>query len=161
MTEENPQAAGGEGPQFGIIRIYLKDVSFEAPNSPAVFAQEFKPEVNLQLNTAVNQLEEDLYEVVLNVTVTSKEGEKTGFLVEVQQAGIFRISGFEDAQKGHMLGAYSPTVLYPYAREAVSDLVTKSGFPQLLLSPINFDALYAQNMDQSGPKLYTPEQGNS
>jgi preprotein translocase subunit SecB len=149
MTEENSQAQAGDGPQFGIVRIYLKDVSFETPNSPEVFMQDFKPDVNLQLNTSVNKLEGELFEVVLNVTVTSKQGDKTGFLVEVQQAGIFELKGYDEAQKGPMLGAYCPNTLYPFAREAISDLVVKGGFPQLLLSPINFDGLYTQKMKQA------------
>jgi preprotein translocase subunit SecB len=148
MSEENNQAPVGDGPHFGIVRIYLKDVSFETPNSPEVFRQDFKPDVNLQLNTSVNRLDADLFEVVLNVTVTSKQEDKTGFLVEVQQAGIFELKGYDEAQKGSVLGAYCPNTLYPFAREAISDLVVKGGFPQLLLSPINFDALYAQKMNQ-------------
>jgi len=159
MTDENPQAAAGAGPHFGIVRIYLKDVSFETPNSPAIFTQEFRPEVDLQLNTSVSQLEGDLFEVVLHLTVTSKQGDKTGFLVEVQQAGIFEIKGFDEAQKGHMLGAYCPDTLYPFAREAVSDLVTKGGFPQLLLSPINFEAVYAQNQKNVNTQMVSPAQG--
>jgi len=159
MTDENPQAAAGAGPHFGIVRIYLKDVSFETPNSPAIFTQEFRPEVNLQLNTSVSQLEGDLFEVVLHLTVTSKQGDKTGFLVEVQQAGIFEIKGFDEAQKSHMLGAYCPDTLYPFAREAVSDLVTKGGFPQLLLSPINFEAVYAQNQKNVNTQMVSPAQG--
>jgi len=159
MTDENQQAAAGAGPHFGIVRVYLKDVSFETPNSPAIFTQEFRPEVNLQLNTSVSQLEGDLFEVVLHLTVTSKQGDKTGFLVEVQQAGIFEIKGFDDAQKGHMLGAYCPDTLYPFAREAVSDLVTKGGFPQLLLSPINFEAVYAQNQKNVDTQVVSPAQG--
>jgi preprotein translocase subunit SecB len=149
MTEENNQAQAGDGPQFGIVRIYLKDVSFETPNSPEAFRQEFKPDIKLQLNTSVNKLEGDLFEVVLNVTVTSKLGDKTGFLVEVQQAGIFELKGYDDAQKGPILGAYCPNTLYPFAREAVSDLVAKGGFPQLLLAPIDFDALYRQKLNQA------------
>jgi preprotein translocase subunit SecB len=159
MTDENPQAAAGAGPHFGIVRIYLKDVSFETPNSPAIFTQEFRPDVNLQLNTSASQLEDGLYEVVLHLTVTSKQGEKTGFLVEIQQAGIFEIKGFDDAQKGHMLGAYCPDTLYPFAREAVSDLVTKGGFPQLLLAPINFEAVYAQNQKNVNTQVVSPAQG--
>ena len=149
MTEENNQAQAGDGPQFGIVRIYLKDVSFETPNSPEAFRQEFKPDIKLQLNTSVNKLEGDLFEVVLNVTVTSKLGDKTGFLVEVQQAGIFELKGYDEAQKGSVLGAYCPNTLYPFAREAVSDLVAKGGFPQLLLAPIDFDALYRQKLNQA------------
>jgi preprotein translocase subunit SecB len=159
MTEENPQAAAGGEPQFGILRIYLKDVSFETPNSPAVFTQDFNPDVNLQLQTSVDELEDDLYEVVLNLTVTSKQGEKTGFLVEVQQAGVFQVKGFDNSQKGHMLGAYCPNTLYPFAREAVADLVAKGGFPQLVLAPINFDALHAQKREQLNTPIASPQQG--
>ena len=144
MAEENNQAPAENGPEFSILRIYLKDVSFETPNSPGVFAQEFKPEIGLQLNTAIKRIEENLHEVVLNITVTAKQGEKTGFLVEVQQAGIFSLKGFDEAQKGTMLGAYCPNVLFPYAREEISALVTKGGFPPLLLAPINFDVMYAE-----------------
>ena len=144
MAEENNQAPAENGPEFSILRIYLKDVSFETPNSPGVFTQEFKPEIGLQLNTAIKRIEEDLHEVVLNITVTAKQGEKTGFLVEVQQAGIFSLKGFDEAQKGAMLGAYCPNVLFPYAREEISALVTKGGFPPLLLAPINFDVMYAE-----------------
>jgi preprotein translocase subunit SecB len=150
MTDENAQTGAGAGPQFGILRIYLKDVSFETPNSPVIFTQEFKPDVKLQVNTSVNELEDSLFEVVLNVTVTSQQGEKTAFLVEVQQAGIFQVQGFDAAQKSHMLGVYCPEALYPFAREAVSDLVVKGGFPQLLLAPVNFEAVYNQNRNQAG-----------
>jgi preprotein translocase subunit SecB len=149
MTEENKQAPAGDSPHFEIVRVYLKDVSLETPNSPEVFRRDFKPDINLQLNTAVNKLDGDLFEVLLNVTVTSKQGDKTGFLVEVQQAGIFELRGYDEAQKASVLGAYCPNTLYPFAREAISDLVVKGGFPQLLLSPINFDALYAQKMNEA------------
>ena len=157
MTEEN-KAQAGDGPHFGIVRVYLKDVSFETPNSPEVFRQDFKPDVNLQLNTSVNKLEDSLYEVVLNVTVTSKQGDKTGFLAEVQQAGIFELKGYDEAQKASVLGAYCPNTLYPFAREAISDLVVKGGFPQLLLSPINFDALYTQKMNAADAPAAAAEQ---
>jgi preprotein translocase subunit SecB len=149
MAEENNQAPAANGPEFAILRIYLKDVSFETPNSPGVFTQDFKPEINLQLNTEINRIEEDLYEVVLNITVTAKQGEKTGFLVEIAQAGLFSVKGFDEAQKGSMLGVYCPNSLFPYAREAVSELVTKGGFPPLLLAPINFDAMYAERAKQA------------
>jgi preprotein translocase subunit SecB len=159
MTEENNQASSAEGPQFTILRVYLKDVSFETPNSPAVFTQEWNPDVNLQLNSAVNTLDDDVYEVVLKVTVTAKQGDKTGFLAEVDQAGVFTVKGFDDAQKGHTLGAFCPNTLYPFAREAISDLVVKGGFPQLLLAPINFDALYAEKINQVNAQVTSPEQG--
>ncbi|HED18691.1 MAG TPA: protein-export chaperone SecB [Gammaproteobacteria bacterium] len=144
MTEEDNQVPAESGPEFAILRIYLKDVSFETPNSPGVFAQEFKPEISLQLNTAIKKIENDIYEVVLSITVTAKQGEQTGFLVEVQQAGLFTLKGFDEAQKGPMLGAYCPNTLFPYAREEISGLVSKGGFPPVLLSPINFDMIYAE-----------------
>lgn len=151
MTEENtPANAAEESSQFSILRIYLKDASFEAPNAPQIFTEEWSPEINLQLNTEVTEVDTDIYEVVLNVTVTAQQGDTTGFLAEVQQAGIFTLKGFEGSQKGQMLGAYCPTTLFPFAREAVSDLVVKGGFPQLLLAPINFDSLYSQKASQAG-----------
>ncbi|MFQ5642103.1 MAG: protein-export chaperone SecB [Thiogranum sp.] len=144
MTEETNQTSSQTEAEFAILRIYLKDVSFETPNSPEVFTEEFKPEISLQLNTAIKKIEDNLHEVALNITVTAKQGEKTGFLVEVQQAGIFSLKGFDEAQKGTMLGAYCPNILFPYAREEISGLVTKGGFPPLLLAPINFDVMYAE-----------------
>ncbi len=133
---------------LSILRIYLKDASFEVPNAPKIFTEEWKPETNLELNTVITQIDKDIYDVVLNITVTTKQDEKTGFLVEVQQAGIFSVTGFTEERRLYMLGAYCPNTLFPFAREAISDLVTKGGFPQLLLSPINFRALYQQNIDQ-------------
>lgn len=151
MTEEKPQAADSSAPQFAIVRLYLKDVSFETPNSPDIFNENFQPEIKLQFGTSVNPLPNNLYEVVLNVTVTSKEGDKTGFLVEVQQAGIFHLSGLEDAQRDHTLGAYCPNILFPYLREAVSDLVSKGSFPQLILTPVDFESIYMQKMNKMNP----------
>lgn len=148
MSEAENNTAQQPGHQFAIQRIYIKDVSFETPNSPELFTQQWKSEVNLELNTNVNRLDNGVYEVVLQVTVTSKAGEKTAFLVEVQQAGIFTASGFSDPELGHMLNSYCPNILFPYAREVISDLVTKGSFPQLLLAPVNFDALYAQHLQQ-------------
>lgn len=152
MTEDKTPATSEEGPQFSILRIYVKDVSFEIPNAPQIFAEEWKPEINLQLNTEVSPVDTDIYEVVLHLTVTAKQDEKTGFLVEIQQAGVFKVKGFDGTQKGAMLGAYCPNALFPFAREVIADLVVKGGFPQLLLAPINFDALYAQNTDQMSPQ---------
>lgn len=156
--EENPQPAnaGQSQQQFSIQKVYLKDVSFETPNSPAIFTEETQPEISLQLNSKVKQLEAGLFEVVLQVTVTAQQGDKTGFLVEVQQAGIFIISGFDEAQAKSLLGSYCPNTLLPFAREAISDLVTKGGFPPLLLAPINFDALYEQQLANSGEQADSP-----
>lgn len=138
--------------EFALQRIYVKDVSFETPNSPAIFRDEWKPESSLNLNSGVNKLGNDLYEVVLSITVTTKIGDKTAFLVEVQQAGIFAVKGFPEHEMGQMMSAYCPNVLFPYAREVVSDLVNKGSFPQLLLTPVNFDALYAQHLQEAQAK---------
>ncbi|WP_299008688.1 protein-export chaperone SecB [uncultured Shewanella sp.] len=136
------------GPQFNIQRIYTKDISFETPNSPAVFQKEWSPEVKLDLDTRTEKLADDVYEVVLSLTVTAKNGDETAFLCEVQQAGIFSITGLTEPQLAHSLGAYCPNVLFPYARETVGSLVGRGTFPQLNLAPVNFDALFAQHMQQ-------------
>ncbi|MEM5528388.1 protein-export chaperone SecB [Gammaproteobacteria bacterium AS21] len=135
-------------PQFSIQRIYLKDISLEAPNSPQSFTQEWKPEINLEMNTQSKQLGDDVYEVVLTLTVTAKNETETAFLIEVQQAGIFVVSGMEDAETHHALGAFCPNILFPYARETIDSLVVKASFPALMLAPVNFDALYAQQMER-------------
>jgi len=147
---ENDQAATEEQTeqQFAIHKIYTKDISFEAPNAPAVFNDEWKPEVNLDLNSQGRSIGENTYEVVLSLTVTTTNNEKTAFLVEVQQAGIFGISGFGPEDLSHMIGSFCPNILFPYAREAISDLVTRGGFQPLLLAPVNFDMLYAQHVQQ-------------
>ena len=136
------------GPQFALQRIYTKDISFETPNSPAIFTEKWEPAVNVDINSANTLLQEGVYEVVLTVTVTAKVGEKTAYLAEVQQAGIFVVAGFGEQEMGGMLNAYCPNMLFPFAREAVADLVNKGSFPQLLLAPINFDALYAQHLQK-------------
>lgn len=143
-NDNNTAQNSATQPQFAIQRIYLKDVSFETPNSPAVFAAQWQPEVKVELNSGGTRLAEDVFEVVLTLTVTCKVGDKTAYLVEVQQAGIFTIAGFDENTLAGMLGSYCPNILFPYAREVVSSLVSKGSFPQLLLAPINFDALYAQ-----------------
>lgn len=135
--------------QFAVQRIYTKDLSFESPNAPEIFRGEWKPQNELNLNTKVNRLADQAYEVVLSVTVTAKVADKTAFIVEVQQAGIFTLAGFSDQELGPMLGAYCPNLLFPYAREAVSDLVTKGSFPQLVLQHVSFDALFAQHQQEA------------
>jgi preprotein translocase subunit SecB len=137
-----------QGPQLAVQRIYTKDLSFETPNSPVIFTEKWEPEVNVELNSNGNQLAEGTYEVVLSVTVTAKLGEKTAYLAEVQQAGIFNISGFSEQDMGGMIHSYCPNMLFPYVREVISDLVSKGSFPQMVLQPINFDALYAQHLEQ-------------
>lgn len=133
-------------PEFHIQRIYIKDVSFEAPNTPSIFQKEWQPEVKLDMDTKTTVLAEDIYEVVLTLTVTCKLGEDTAFLCEVKQAGIFTAAHLDAPQLAHCLGSYCPNILFPYAREAVSSLVSKGSFPQLNLAPVNFDALFAAHM---------------
>ncbi len=134
--------------QFIIQRIYVKDVSFEAPNSPGIFTQEWNPDTNLDLNTKVNTLANDNYEVELFITITVKSDDKTAFLVEVKQAGVFFIQGYGQEQINHLLAAYCPNILFPYAREVIAGMVSKGSFPELHLSPINFDALYARRLQE-------------
>ena len=133
---------------FQIQRIYTKDISFEAPNAPQVFQKEWQPEVKLDLDTSSNTLAENVYEVILRVTVTATMEEETAFLCEVQQAGIFTVEGIEGTQLAHCLGAYCPNVLFPYARECITNLVGRGTFPQLNLAPVNVDALFMNYLQQ-------------
>lgn len=161
-NSNNGAAAGNNTQQqFAIQRLYLKDVSFETPGSPEIFTQEWQPEVGLELSTQGNKIADDAYEVVLTITVTCKAGERTAYLVEVKQAGIFTVTGFDEATLSGMLGSYCPNILFPYAREVISSLVTKGSFPQVLLAPINFDALYAQHLAQQQEQAgaATPDNG--
>lgn len=138
---------GAEKPQprFEIQKIYIKDASLECPNSPQIFrGEQWRPEASLQLGTRSAQLEGAEFEVVLNVTLTVKSGEKTGYLVEVQQGGIFTLENIPDEQVEPLLGIGCPNVLFPFAREAIADLVQRAGFPQHLLPPVNFEAIFAQ-----------------
>ena len=146
MTEE-AQAAPER--HFSIQRIYTKDISLESPNSPTIFTGEWKPEINVNLNSSVEEIGDDNIEVTLTVTVTAKIGESTGYLVEVKQAGIFLAKGIPEEEKGPLTGIYCPNVLFPYVREIVSDLVNRASFPQFLLAPVNFEAIYAQRMQQA------------
>ncbi len=148
-NQQGDGAAGAESSvEFAIRRIYVKDLSFEGPASPDIFGEEWNPDIDLQLHTAARQVAEHDYEVALTVTVTVKVGETTAFLVEVVEAGVFTVIGLGEEQLGPMLGAYCPNVLFPYAREAVSDLSVRGGFPQLVLAPVNFDALYLRHQQE-------------
>ena len=142
------ETSNSEDKQFSIQKIFAQDVSFESPGSPEIFTAKWEPSVDFNLGTNVETLEDTIYEITLTVTVTVKCADKTAYLVEVSQAGIFSLTGFSDQEMGPMLGSFCPNILIPYAREVVSDLVTKGGFPQLLLAPVNFDALYAQHLEQ-------------
>jgi preprotein translocase subunit SecB len=145
-NHNSQQAEATNQSQFALQGIYTKDVSFEAPQHPQVQQQQWQPEVNLELNTKNIVLEQDLYEVVLALTVTVKNKDKVAFLVELHQAGTFLIKGVEDKALKHTLGSYCPNILFPYARQTISDLVVRGGFPQLLLAPVNFDALYSETL---------------
>jgi preprotein translocase subunit SecB len=149
MVDNTPKTnISSNDPQFNIDRIYLKDASFEAPNTPQTFLEEWKPEVQLNLETKSNRIQDNKHEVVLSITATVTSNKKSAFLIEVNLAGIFEITGFANDQLRQMLGSFCPNILFPYARETISDLVVRGGFPQLLLAPVNFDALYAQHMEE-------------
>lgn len=148
MPENDQATQQPKGPQFAIQRVYVKDASLETPNSPQIFTKKWQPAINLEMNTRTTPLSPEHYEVVLTLTVTVKNEEDTAFLVEVQQGGIFHVAGMNEQEVGHTLGAFCPNLLFPYARETVDTLVTKASFPPLMLSPVNFDALYAQQLQQ-------------
>ncbi|MFS8063126.1 MAG: protein-export chaperone SecB [Luteimonas sp.] len=137
------------GPQFTIEKIYVKDVSFEAPGTPQVFNEAGQPQLSMNLNQRVQKLNDNAFEVVIGVTLTCKlADDRTAYLAEVQQAGVFGLAGFDDATLDAMLGTHCPNMLYPYARQTVSDLIQAGGFPPFLLQPINFEALYAEGLRQ-------------
>ncbi len=147
--QSNPkQEATGQTQEFIIQKLYVKDISFENPSSPAIFRADWQPKLTLDLNVNSNKLDDNTHNVVLTVTATVVNGDKTAFLAEVNQAGIFTIKNFSEEQVHHLLGSYCPAVMFPYAREAISSLVERGGFPPLYLAPINFDALYQQQMDK-------------
>jgi preprotein translocase subunit SecB len=149
MADEQLNVAAEEQQvPFAIQRIYVKDISFESPNAPAIFRKEWQPEVKLDLDTRSEKLEDNMFEVTLSLTVTTTVGGETAFLCEVQQAGIFAVPELQDAQMAHMLASFCPNILFPYARETVANLVNRGTFPQLNLAPVNFDALFAQYVQQ-------------
>ena len=148
----NQTTASSQHPEFTIQRIYVKDLSLECPQSPHSFQEEWQPELNLQFTKNTRSLAESTYEMVLQITVTAISKDKTLFLVEVNQAGLFTLKGFTDEQNQQILHITCPTILFPYAREAVSDLVGRAGFPPLYLAPVNFEALYAQQIQEQSKK---------
>src|SRR3990167_4350467 len=152
-TAEQSTEQSAQTPVFEIQRIFVKDISFEAPNTPHTFVEEWKPEVSLNLETKSTRIQDNLHEVVLSITATVTSNKKTAFLIEVDQAGVFAISGFPNDQLHQMLGSFCPNVLFPYAREVVSDIVVRGGFPQLILAPVNFDALYNKHVEEHGGAL--------
>lgn len=149
MADQANQAADR---QVVLQKMYVKDASLEVPQAPQIFTRQWQPETDVQVNTQYTDLGDNNHQVMLSVTVTAKAGTDVGFLVEVHQAGIFTISGFDPVELGAVLGGYCPGLLFPFAREAVADLVQRAGFPQLLLQPINFDALYIQHQREQAAK---------
>ena len=170
MTDQITPATAPDAPaptqaQFTVEKIYVKDVSFEAPNAPQVFNEQGQPQLNMNLNQKVARLEGDLFEVVLGVTLTCTLNEKTVYLAEVEQAGVFGLAGFDDRTLDMMLGTYCPNVLFPYVRQSVSDLITNGGFPPFYMQPINFEALYAEGLrrraEQAQSAAAVSEGGNA
>ena len=143
-----PTTPAAAGPAFTVEKIYVKDVSFEAPNSPAIFNEATQPELQLNLSQKVQQLAENAFEVVLGVNLTCKSGDKTAYAVEVQQAGVFGLVGLEPQAIDVLLGTQCPNILFPYVRALASDLIQAGGFPPFFLQPINFEALYAETLRQ-------------
>ncbi len=154
MAQDNNAAQTEENaPGFNIEKIYVKDASIEVPNAPNIYTDRAQPQINIELGNMAQQIEPGFFEVALKVTVTSKIEDKTAFLVEVTQAGIFQIRNVPDENMEMIIGITCPNILFPFAREAVADMVVRAGFPSLLLNPINFEALFAQQ------KMQQAEQG--
>ncbi len=159
-NDDEPTPSSGEDSaaarvigQVRLERLYLKDCSFESPNSPSVFREEWKPEIDLEINNRSQKVAEDRFEVVLTVTVKARQpGERTAFIIEVQQAAVFVISGLEERLIHQVLGTVCPNTLFPYIREAVDSLVVRGGFPALQLAPVNFDAAYEEAMKRQSEK---------
>ncbi|MCD6039044.1 MAG: secB [Gammaproteobacteria bacterium] len=146
MADKTEKPAENNAAQFEIQRIFVKDISYEAPNTPQTFVEAWKPEVKLNLETKSNCIQDNVHEVVLSVTATVTSNNKSAFLIEVHQAGIFLIASLPEKQLRQMLGSFCPNILFPYVREVISDIIVRGGFPQLLLAPVNFDALYTQHL---------------
>lgn len=155
----NPPQGEADAPEFSLQSVYLKDCSFEAPKGPRIDGS-WNPQINLDLNTAAESVSPEMREVVLTVSVTAKNGDSTAFLVEVKQAGIFGVRNLSDEDYRRAVASIAPSVLFPYARAMVSHLVAQGGFPQMLLPPVNFDALYARSLaeaqEQAQGQLETP-----
>lgn len=146
-TKEQKEQAEAKH-EFSIQRLYVKDLSFEAPSTPEIFQTEWVPQVDFNLHTSFSKIADAAYEVVLQITVTAKLKDKTAFLIEVKQAGIFTVNGFTKEQLEPMLGSFCPNILFPYARELISTTINRGSFPPLYLAPINFDALYQEQLKQ-------------
>ena len=157
-SEKTAQAAPAEQ-QFNVLKIYISDLSLEAPHARELFSgdTEWKPQINLQINTETHSIGDGVYEVLLKLTVTATIAEKTAYLVEVKQSGIFKVCGFDKTVLDQLLNCHCPNTLFPFVREAIAGLVSKAGFPQLLLDPIDFNALYAQHMAKAKQSAPAPD----
>jgi len=149
MAEETP--AKDDSKQLLLQKIYIKDLSFESPRAPDCFGENLNPETQLNIRSNAHQVGPDTHEVTLTLNVDAKADDKTLFICELQQAGVFLIKGYSEQEQRVLVGSFCPSTLYPFAREAIADMVARGGFPQLLLQPINFDALYAQALQQGQP----------
>lgn len=145
---DNDQAQSAPQQQFALQRIYLKDLSFESPIGAEVFSRQWKPQIKVDLNTKSDKAGDDLYEVVLSITITATLDNETAFLIEVQQAGLFVVKGLEGEQLRQVLAIMCPNILFPYAREAIDSVASRGSFPALMLQPVNFEALYRQAVAQ-------------
>ena len=146
MAEET----SNDSKQIGISKIYVKDFSFESPKAPDVFrSAEWSPQTDLNLRSSHTSIADDHHEVVLTITIEAKQNEETVFLVELHQAGLFNIAGYSEEEFKAIVGSFCPNILFPYARESVANIIQKGGFPEFLLQPINFDALYLQSRQQA------------
>lgn len=143
-----PSATAGKQGQFVIRKLYLKDLSFESPGAPGIFAASANPDISINLGATSSALGNDDHEVVVSATIVAKQGEQTIFLVEVQQAGVFHVQGVTGEQLAWALGVNCPNILFPYARQVISEMTVAGGFPPLLLNPVNFEALYRQHLAQ-------------
>ena len=155
MAEEQPTPAAPQK-QLLLQKIYVKDLSFESPKAPKVFTQNVSPQTQLNVRSAAQQVAQDTHEVTLTITVEAKDKDSTLFLAEVAQAGIFVIQGYTADELHILLGSFCPNTLFPFAREAIADVVTKGGFPQLLLQPLNFDAIFAQALQERSARGNAP-----
>ena len=149
-NEATAASAADASPQFAVQRTYIKDFSFETPMGVKVFTQAFQPKVKMDVNTRGNKVGDNIHEIVLTITITAQVEDETAYLIELQQAGIFAITGFADEQLQHVLGAVCPNFLFPYAREAIDSMAVKGGFPPLSLAPIDFDAIFRQSQATAG-----------
>ena len=164
MSDENlngiaPAADAQQGPTFTVEKLYVKDVSFEAPNAPQVFNEPGQPDLQMKLNQKVQRLADTAFEVSLGITLTCTLNDKTAYLAEVEQAGVFGLGGMDDQMLDAMLGIQCPNILYPYAAATIGQLITSGGFPPFPMQPINFDALYGESLRQRAAQM--AQQGDS